>query len=127
MHYHLLLAIYNEKNDCVRMFTPFVSNSLKKKVLTVFEGWQTPFTSICFSKEDLPAHYLPVEPDKLYETYKQHYRKFEKMSNVRKNMGAFEDDNEVIRCEIVVQKGGIGIHELMRQEGAQPYMKVEES
>jgi hypothetical protein len=109
MYYHLLMAIYNEKKGCVIMYTPFQSANLKKKLLAIYDSWQTPFTSITFVKEDIPEHYSPIEPDKLYETYKQYYRKFEKMSNVRKNMGAFEDDNEVIHCEIVVQKGGISI------------------
>jgi hypothetical protein len=127
MYYHLLLAIYNERKDCVLMYTPFVSNSLKKKVLAVYEAWQTPFAALHFTKEDIPGHFLPMEPDKLYESYKQNYRKFEKMSNVRKNMGAFEDDNEVIRCEILVQQGGISIKELMKQSGAQPYTKIEDS
>jgi hypothetical protein len=29
------------------------------------------------------------------------------MSHIRKNFGVFEEENEVIRCEIVVQKGGL--------------------
>jgi hypothetical protein len=86
MYYQLLMAIYNEKKGCVVMYTPFQSANLKKKLLIICDSWQTPFISITFVKDDIPQNYLPVEPDKLYDAYKQYYRKFEKMSNVRKNM-----------------------------------------
>lgn len=60
-----------------------------------------------FSKDNIPEYYQPIPPEQLYASYKQYYRKFAKMSHIRKNFGVFEEENEVIRCEIVVQKGGL--------------------
>lgn len=115
MYYHLLMSIYNERKNAVMIYTPFLSNNFKKKIVSIFESWELAFTTLVFSKEEIPEYYQPLSTEKLLESYKQYHKKFERMSNVRKNMGAFEDDNEVVRCEIVVQKGGLNIQQILRQ------------
>lgn len=113
MYYYLLLAVYDEKPGTLLIYTPFLSNNLRKKAQNIFDEWQLGFTQLVFSKDGIPEYYEPIAPEALYESYKQYYRKFAKMSHVRKNVGAFEEDNEVIRCEIVIQKGGLAIQPVL--------------